>query len=237
VLPGTVSAAMARIMRESCGKGPARSRTYVCDRFVFSVLGDVLTPVEHALKEGGRAEFVRRLRLTFEAVMTARLTAEVERLTDRRVVGHHSQLVFDPDLAIEIFVLEKPVAESPPARREGRLRAAIANAMARTMHEHWGTGPTRAKAYLEDNFLFCVLEDPLTAVERTLINGGQHDLVRRLRLEFQELKGPVLTAAVEQLTGRTVLTCQSEVVFDPDMVIQVFVLAAPAPERMSMLAA
>ena len=105
------------------------------------------------------------------------------------------------------------------------------------MHEHWGTGPTRAKAYLEDNFLFCVLEDPLTAVERTLMNGGQHDLVRRLRLEFQELEGPVLTAAVEQLTGRKVLTCQSEVVFDPDMVIQVFVLAAPAPQRVSMLAA
>lgn len=261
-LPAAISNAMARIKREFYGKGPARTRTYVCDRFVFSVLDDVLTPVELALKEGGRASLVRDLRLTFEAIMTAAFTGEVENLTGGRVVGYHSQVVFDPDMAIEIFVLDEPVGDTATATREvtsarpaepgdagdvdslpgpssdgpmvepepprgwgdGRLRAAIANAMSRVTREHWGKGPERAKAYLEDNFVFCVLEDPLTTVERTLVDAGEQALVRRVRMEFQELRQDAFARQVERVTGREVLACHNQVVFDPDMVFQIFVL-------------
>ncbi len=82
-----------------------------------------------------------------------------------------------------------------------------------------------------------MLEDPFTTAERTLIEAGRQDLVRQLRLELQELKNPILAAAVEALAGRKVLACHSQVVFDPDMVVQVFVLAPLAPELVSMLAA
>ena len=41
-----ISNAMARIKREFYGKGPSRTRTFICDRIIFSILDDVLTPVE-----------------------------------------------------------------------------------------------------------------------------------------------------------------------------------------------
>src|SRR5918992_4423997 len=64
-----VSQAMSRIKREYYGKGPARARTYIFDTVVFSILDDVLTPVEQALKQRGRGELVRHVRLTFQDIM------------------------------------------------------------------------------------------------------------------------------------------------------------------------
>jgi len=269
-LRNAISNAMARIKREFYGKGPSRTRTFMCDRIVFAILDDVLTPVEVALKEGGRGALVRRTRLTFEDIMTRTFTGEIERLTGARVLAYHSQIVFDPDMAIEIFVLDGPPHESSPAaavpgiqsarldapgkvgdadrlpdsssgppprprtgavpgrRPEGQLRAALANAMIRIVHEHWGKGPTRAKAYLEDGFLFCVLEDPLTTVERTLVEGGQTDPVRELRLEFQEMVSHEFTEQVEALTGRRVRASHSQIVFGPDLLFEIFVLDEPS---------
>jgi uncharacterized protein YbcI len=99
--------------------------------------------------------------------------------------------------------------------------------MIRILHEHWGKGPTRAKVYMEDGFVFCVLEEPLTTVERTLVEGGETDLVRELRLEFQEVVDRECAEQVETLTGRRVLACHSQVVFDPDIVFQIFVVDEP----------
>ena len=259
-LRNAISNAMARIKREFYGKGPSRTRTFMCDRIVFAMLDDVLTPVELALKQRGRSALVRRTRLTFEDIMTKTFTGEIERLTGARVLAYHSQIVFDPDMAIEIFVLDRPAyhRETPvpdaevqsarlaepgqvgdadelpgppddrpvlPERRpDGRLRAALANAMIHIVHEHWGKGPARAKAYLEDGFVFCVLEDPLTTVERTLVDGGETDLVRELRLEFHETAADEFAEQVETLTGRRVLACHSQIVFDPDILFVIFVL-------------
>ena len=49
-LRNAISNAMARIKREFYGKGPSRTRTFVCDRIVFAMLDDVLTPVELAME-------------------------------------------------------------------------------------------------------------------------------------------------------------------------------------------
>jgi uncharacterized protein YbcI len=258
-LRNAISNAMARVKREFYGKGPSRTRTFVYDRIIFSVLDDVLTPVELTLKRGGRGALVRRTRLTFEDIMTRTFTGQIERLTGARVLAYHSQILFDPDMAIEVFVLDRPArhqgarvsdagvgsarldapgevgdADNLPgeagerpvlARRpDGELRAALANAVIRIVHEHWGKGPVRAKAYLEDGFVFCALEEPLTTVERTLVDGGETDLVRELRLEFQELVNREFAVQVQALTGRQVLACHSQIVFDPDILFLVFVL-------------
>src|SRR5919109_1164666 len=199
-LRNAISNAMARITHEFYGKGPARTRTYIFDNLVFSVLDDVLTPVERALKQGGRDDLVRRTRLTFEDIMTRSFTGEVEKLTGARVVAYHSLMVFDPDMAVEIFVLDRPARARAPRRsdadvesaalaepgevgdaddlpapdddrpvlaarsetrgQDGQLRAAIANALVRLTREYWGKGPTRAKAYLEDQFVFALEPSP-----------------------------------------------------------------------------
>jgi uncharacterized protein YbcI len=133
-------------------------------------------------------------------------------------------------MAIEIFVLDRPTYEgaTPGGRSSGQLRAALGNAMIRIVHEHWGKGPTRARTYLEEDFVFCVLEEPLTTVERTLVDGGETDLVRELRLEVHEMVGQELAEQVRTLTGRDVLACHSQIVFDPDILFEIFVLGGPA---------
>lgn len=42
--------------------------------------------------------------------MAAPTTEAIERLTERKVLGYHSQITFDPDCAFEIFVLEEAPA-------------------------------------------------------------------------------------------------------------------------------
>ena len=36
----------------------------------------------------------------------------VQRITGRKVLGYHSQIVFNPERAFEIFVLDRPVDSS-----------------------------------------------------------------------------------------------------------------------------
>ena len=123
-LRNAISNAMARIKREFYGKGPSRTRTFVYDRIVFSVLDDVLTPVELTLKRAGRSALVRRTRLTFEDIMTRTFTGEIERLTGARVLAYHSQIVFDPDMAIEVFVLDRPAHHRDRPAADAGVRSA-----------------------------------------------------------------------------------------------------------------
>lgn len=110
----------------------------------------------------------------------------------------------------------------------GSLRAAVANAMVGIKKRYYGRGPEAAKAYIEDDYIFVVLEGGLTRDEETLLEAGKEDLVRQYRLTFQEVVGPTATSAVEELTGRRVIGYHSQIVFDPPRAFEIFVLE---PER------
>ena len=107
----------------------------------------------------------------------------------------------------------------------GSLRAAIANAMVGLKKRYYGRGPEAAKAFVEDDYIFVVMEGGLTRNEETLLQAGKADLVRQYRLAFQETVGPTATSAVEQLTGRRVIGYHSQIVFDPTRAFEIFVLA------------
>ena len=102
--------------------------------------------------------------------------------------------------------------------------AAVSNAVVSIFSECYGRGPTKAKTYTFDNFVVVVLEDLLTTVERTLVNNGEEDLVRRVRLTFQEIEADRFKDAVADSMGRKVLTYHSQIVFDPPMGFEIFVL-------------
>ncbi len=51
---------------------------------------------------------MRTYRLRFQEAMAAPTTESIERITGRRVLAYHSQVVFDPEHAVEFFVLEQP---------------------------------------------------------------------------------------------------------------------------------
>ena len=117
-LPGPVLAevtnVVVRMHRESYGKGPTRSKSYILDDVLICVMRDVLTTVERTLVEAGEHAKVRDTRFAFEDAMRDRFVEAVERIVGRRVLGFTSQILVTKDVAVEMFVLE-PVTPPPEA--------------------------------------------------------------------------------------------------------------------------
>ncbi len=107
------------------------------------------------------------------------------------------------------------------------INAEISNAMVGLKKEFYGRGPTKAKTYVNDNYVFCVLEGGLTRNEETLLAAGEERLIREFRLRFQEAMTGPTTEAVERITGRRVLGYHSQIVFDPEYAFEIFVLDGP----------
>ena len=106
----------------------------------------------------------------------------------------------------------------------GELQAALSNAIVRIMREFYGKGAARSRTMIFDDFVFVILEDVLTTAEMTLRNGGAGDLVRRVRMRFEDLMTATFVGQVERLTGRTVVAYHSQVVLDPPSCFEIFVL-------------
>jgi uncharacterized protein YbcI len=103
--------------------------------------------------------------------------------------------------------------------------AEITNGIVRLFSEYYGRGPTRAKSYLlEDRYLVTVLRDTMTTVERTLAENGEADLVRRVRLTFQEAMADSFKGVVERVLGRRVTAYHSQILIEPDVGIEFFLL-------------
>jgi uncharacterized protein YbcI len=107
---------------------------------------------------------------------------------------------------------------------DGERLAAISNAIVAIFAEFYGRGPTKAKSYAFDDYVVTVLEDILTTVERTLVDRGEEDLVRTVRLTFQEAEAERFTSAVSEIAGREVVGYHSQVTFNPSLGFEIFVL-------------
>jgi uncharacterized protein YbcI len=127
------------------------------------------------------------------------------------------------------FVPEVVERADRVADETGSVRLGISNALVTVKKQLYGKGPVKAKTYINDNYVFTVLEGGLTRNEETMISAGQHQLVRDYRLRFQEAVSDTITTAIEEVTGRKVLAYHSQIVFEPDRAFEIFVLDA-APE-------
>jgi uncharacterized protein YbcI len=108
--------------------------------------------------------------------------------------------------------------------------ARVSHAVVRTMKDLYGRGPTHAKTYLCDEYVFCVMSGGMTRDEETMIRGGAQDAVRDYRLRFQSIIAPELIRRVEDVLRRKVASYHSQVLFDPDRLIEIFVLDPAADE-------
>jgi uncharacterized protein YbcI len=109
----------------------------------------------------------------------------------------------------------------------GKLLSEITNRIVSFMREHYGRGPIKAKTYVLDNLIVCVLSNGFTAIERTMMTGGEPDRVLEMRRDFQRLMKERYTAMVEDLTGRKVLAFLSQAHVEPDLTIEVFLMDGP----------
>jgi uncharacterized protein YbcI len=108
------------------------------------------------------------------------------------------------------------------------MLARVSNEIVRAQKEFFGKGPTQAKSYAFDDLLFVVMRNGLTVAEKTMLDFGHPDQVRQFRQIFQNEMGAQLMGTVEEITGRKVVTYQSQVLFDPDLTVELFVFDAPA---------
>ncbi len=136
----------------------------------------------------------------------------------------------DSILPRQASVHELSVAAASEARDQGGARAGLSNALVGLKKEFYGKGPTAAKTYFNDDWVFTVLEGGLNRNEETLLAAGEHRLVREVRLRFQEAMTKTICGAVEDILGRQVLTYHSQIMFDPVRTVEMFLLAPAESE-------
>jgi uncharacterized protein YbcI len=101
-----ISTATVQLLHKYTGRGPTKAKTLINDDVVTVLLADTLTKGERTLVETGHADRVLSLRYDFQLAMRDDLIRLVERQLDRNVIAFMSQNHIDPDLAVEVFVLQ-----------------------------------------------------------------------------------------------------------------------------------
>jgi uncharacterized protein YbcI len=120
------------------------------------------------------------------------------------------------------------VAASPTATGDENLSRDISRSMVALFKEYVGRGPSHAHSYIHDDLVVVVMRDTMITAEHTLADEGEEDLVRGLRRVFEAKFRDDANAMVERLTGRQVEAFLSDHDVEEDVMIEAFVLRAPA---------
>ena len=106
-----VTKGMISLHRRFYGKGPTKAKTYAVNDTVICVLEGGFTTVERTLIHEHDVEAVLQIRRSFQRAMESQFTEVVEQALGRKVIAYMSQIHADPDMAVELFVLE-PAGEA-----------------------------------------------------------------------------------------------------------------------------
>lgn len=106
----------------------------------------------------------------------------------------------------------------------GDVRTQISDGLVALIKEYYGRGPDKAKTYVSDDLVVCILRGGFTPVEQTLLENGHGDDVIRQRMVFQDVMRERFEHVVEAATGRRVVGFMSGNQQNPDMISEVFVL-------------
>jgi uncharacterized protein YbcI len=109
-----ISNAFTKLQRDHYGRGPESVRTVVGYDHVICFLENTFMPVERTLIEAGESGAVRETRLAFQRAMEHRFINTVEEITSLKVRVFLSQVSLDPDISVEVFVLERGETELAP---------------------------------------------------------------------------------------------------------------------------
>jgi uncharacterized protein YbcI len=107
-----ISNALTKNHREHFGRGAGSVKTVINRGFVITFLEEIYTPLERTMISGGRRDLVHEARLAFQLMMRDTYVGIVEEATGRKVRAFMSQNHIEPDIAVEIFVLESQPDET-----------------------------------------------------------------------------------------------------------------------------
>jgi uncharacterized protein YbcI len=118
----------------------------------------------------------------------------------------------------------------PAHAPEGQsVTAAVSNAMVRLYKEQFGRGPTKTRTnFAGPDLLITTLQDSLTPAERNLVEMGEHQRLRDVRMFFQYASEEQFREIVEQITGRQVVAFISGIDAVRDVSCEVFYLEPQA---------
>jgi uncharacterized protein YbcI len=106
-----ISSGIGSLHREHYGRGADRIRTIIHPELVVTTLDDCFTTVEKRMIAEGAFVKVRETRTMFQDWMGPQFIKLVEDATGRRVKAFFSSITHDPDIAVELFLLQ-PTADS-----------------------------------------------------------------------------------------------------------------------------
>ena len=119
----------------------------------------------------------------------------------------------------------QPRQADASSEADARVGAAISDAMVALIREAVGRGPERARTFIHEDVILCLLEGTMTPLERTLHEQDRDDAVRDIREVLHAAMGPSAARQVEELTGRTVTATLADHHRSPDAGVLVFLLA------------
>jgi uncharacterized protein YbcI len=108
--------------------------------------------------------------------------------------------------------------------QHGEALARISTGLVQLHRRYYGKGPTRAKTYLREDTVVCILKDGFTAVERALIDAGEPDAAHGARRTIHAVMEQPFKDVVEEALGRRVVVYMNQVHDNPDFVVEFFVL-------------
>jgi uncharacterized protein YbcI len=109
------------------------------------------------------------------------------------------------------------------------VTAQISNDMVRLYKELFGRGPTQARTnYAGPDTIIVTLEHTLTPAEKSMVDMGEHQRLRDVRLFFQYARERDFRDAIEHATGRQVRAFVSGLDTREDVATEVFYLTPNA---------
>jgi uncharacterized protein YbcI len=111
---------------------------------------------------------------------------------------------------------------------DGEASAAISSLAVHLLREYTGRGPTKAQTHLSGDLVAIVLQDTMTTGEHTLVRAGESERVLGTRHAYQRTMRDDLAGGVARITGRPVIAFMSANHIDPDMGVEIFILAPGA---------
>lgn len=112
----------------------------------------------------------------------------------------------------------------PVNHADSLLTDSISAAMVELYGEVYDHDRTTATTYINGNVVVCILEDILSIAETGDVADGKSSKVIDRRVAFQKSSEDDFTAAVEELTGRTVTAFLSANQTSPGIACEMFFL-------------
>ncbi len=123
--------------------------------------------------------------------------------------------------------MEIPVRPTAQPER-GQTSARISREIVQLHARLYGRGPTKARTFVERDYVLCILEEVFTVAERTLIRAGNGEQVMATRMAFQDAMQGEFVTLVEEATQRQIRAFISQVHIAAGLAVELFLLA---PER------